>query len=453
MATKTTAAIYTRISDDREGKGAGVARQEAEARQLADRLGWEVVRVFSDNSISSYAGAPRPQYRALLDALRNGEVDAVIAYAADRLTRQPRELEDLVDVLEETGTMVQTVTGGMIDLTTPDGRTSARVVGAVARGEVEKMAKRVRSAKSAATARGEMSGGRRAFGWTESRRAIEPEEMEILRDLGRRALSGEGISTMVTDLNRRGIKTSQGKAWSRASLRNMLINPATAGLRRQPDGSVIEGTWEGAWDRDTWNHICALLQDPARRTTHRLRHYLLTGLVTDSEGRKLVTGHDVRGRTYRTDSMAHPGPGQVSISADLVEKEMVRALFKITDKLELSEPSIEVADPVIEIQAELDALAEMFGRGDLSAGEWNAARGPLTERMKAARKTAAKAGARVSDMPWSEPGQLRKVWDALTIQQQRSAIELFIEAVVILPAKKGAQKQDTKRVKVVSRQP
>jgi len=43
------AAIYTRISDDRHGEALGVARQERDDRELADRRGWVVDRVFTDN--------------------------------------------------------------------------------------------------------------------------------------------------------------------------------------------------------------------------------------------------------------------------------------------------------------------------------------------------------------------------------------------------------------------
>jgi DNA invertase Pin-like site-specific DNA recombinase len=90
------AAIYTRISDDRNGDGAGVERQETECRALAARLGWEVVNVCSDNSISAFKGKHRPGFEDLEQLVRFGKVDAVVAWAADRLTRHPRELEDLV---------------------------------------------------------------------------------------------------------------------------------------------------------------------------------------------------------------------------------------------------------------------------------------------------------------------------------------------------------------------
>ena len=84
------AAIYTRISQDREGAGLGVERQEADCRALAERLGWTIVAVHADNDLSAYSGKPRPGYLALLADLRAGAADAVVCWHTDRLHRSPR---------------------------------------------------------------------------------------------------------------------------------------------------------------------------------------------------------------------------------------------------------------------------------------------------------------------------------------------------------------------------
>src|SRR5688572_22951930 len=60
------AAVYTRISDDSLGTGLGVARQEADCRALAERLGWQVAEVYSDNDQSAFNGTSRPQYLRML---------------------------------------------------------------------------------------------------------------------------------------------------------------------------------------------------------------------------------------------------------------------------------------------------------------------------------------------------------------------------------------------------
>ncbi|GAA4641947.1 recombinase family protein [Gordonia humi] len=86
------AIIYARISQDREGAGLGVDRQTEDARDLAERLGWRVLRVEADNDISAYSGKPRPGYERMLAAIESGEANAVIAWHADRLHRRTIEL-------------------------------------------------------------------------------------------------------------------------------------------------------------------------------------------------------------------------------------------------------------------------------------------------------------------------------------------------------------------------
>src|SRR6478736_4372336 len=86
--TPLPAAIYCRISRDREGAGLGVERQEADCRALAERLGWEVAAVFVDNDISAYSGARRPQYDLMLAAVREGEIKGIVAWHPDRLHRR-----------------------------------------------------------------------------------------------------------------------------------------------------------------------------------------------------------------------------------------------------------------------------------------------------------------------------------------------------------------------------
>ena len=122
-------------------------RQKADCRELAKRLGWQVVATFIDNDISAYSGAPRPQYRAMLDAVRSGQVRAVIAWHPDRLHRRIVELEAFIDLLDTRGVEVRTVTAGDLDLSSATGRMNARIVGAVAQKEVEQTKDRIRSAK------------------------------------------------------------------------------------------------------------------------------------------------------------------------------------------------------------------------------------------------------------------------------------------------------------------
>lgn len=79
--------LYCRISDDREGAGLGVARQEADCHERAAQLGWTVAGLYVDNDLSAFSGKNRPEYRRLLEDLRSGVINAVIAWHTDRLHR------------------------------------------------------------------------------------------------------------------------------------------------------------------------------------------------------------------------------------------------------------------------------------------------------------------------------------------------------------------------------
>ena len=76
MPNPTVAGIYCRISQDRTGEGLGVERQEADCRQLAERLGWQVAGVYTDNDVSAFSKKPRKAFLRLLDDLKNGTITA-----------------------------------------------------------------------------------------------------------------------------------------------------------------------------------------------------------------------------------------------------------------------------------------------------------------------------------------------------------------------------------------
>ncbi|MET0493740.1 MAG: recombinase family protein, partial [Actinoplanes sp.] len=134
-----TAAIYTRISDDREGRELGVQRQRDDCTALAERLGLTVYRVYEDNDIgaSTRSRKPRPEYQELLAGARSGAFSTVIAYTSSRLTRRPREHEGLIELAERHGTKFQYVASPSFDLNTSAGRRIARILAANDAGEAE----------------------------------------------------------------------------------------------------------------------------------------------------------------------------------------------------------------------------------------------------------------------------------------------------------------------------
>ena len=259
------AAIYVRISKDRAGGGLGVARQEQDCRELADRLGLLVLAVHVDNDISAYSGKPRPGYRALLTAVRAGTVDAVLCWHTDRLHRSPAELEEWIDATQAHGVTVQTVKAGPLDLATPSGRMVARQLGAVARYEVEHMIERQQAAKAQAATAGRYRGGRRPFGYESDGVTVRADEAAIVVDATDRVLGGESLHSVTRDLNARGIPTSTGRAWKPPELRGLLMRARNAGLIEHNGKVVGDAEWPKIVDPAAWRNLCRMLTAPGRR--------------------------------------------------------------------------------------------------------------------------------------------------------------------------------------------
>ncbi|MCC9310433.1 recombinase family protein [Kitasatospora sp. RB6PN24] len=102
-----------RISDDPTEAEKGVTRQREDVEALAARLGWTIAKVYTENDTSAYKRSRirkpdgrsvwrviRPEFRQMLQDYEDGVIDAIIVYDLDRLARQPRDLEDLIDLVD-----------------------------------------------------------------------------------------------------------------------------------------------------------------------------------------------------------------------------------------------------------------------------------------------------------------------------------------------------------------
>jgi site-specific DNA recombinase len=160
----------------------------------------------------------------MLCAVEEGALDAVVTWHNDRLHRSPRELEAFIDLVEQSGLRVAVVAGGDYDLTTPDGRFTARIVGAVARKESEDRSRRVRRKHLELAEQGKPSG---QLGWGVRNDA----ERELVAEAARRVLAGQRLMTIARDWDGRGEPGATERPWTAPTLRKALLSARVAGLR------------------------------------------------------------------------------------------------------------------------------------------------------------------------------------------------------------------------------
>lgn len=283
--TARRAAVYLRISLDHTGEGLAVARQREHCAQIIEQRGWTAVGEFVDNSISaSDARKNRPGYDAMVKAYDAGQFDALVCYDLDRLTRQPRQLEDWVDAAEGKGLALVTA-NGEADLTTDGGRMFARVKLAVARAEVDRKSRRQTDAASQRARLGRPPLGVRLTGYTAQGDTV-PDEAEMVRRIFKLFHTGETLRSVARTLTDEGITTRSGRPWNPSTVRTILTNPRYAGravYRGKPTGEL--GNWEPLVSPDVFDLVQARLTDP-RRVSNREgtdRKHLGSGLYRCAE--------------------------------------------------------------------------------------------------------------------------------------------------------------------------
>jgi site-specific DNA recombinase len=373
--------IYCRISQDRDGAGLGVSRQEEDCRKLAADRGLTVTRVFVDNDVSAYSGKKRRGYSEMLDALQRGEASVVLCWHTDRLHRSPVELEAYIDVCKAHEVRTFAVKSGELDLATDSGQMIARMLGAAARYESDQKATRVRRAMEQKALKGEWLGGPRPFGWQFVDGVPEPHPVEaaVVADVCNAVLQGQSLGSIVAGLNASGITTSVGKPWGYAQLRQMLVRPRNAGLSDWKGEIVGPSTFPALVSEDVWRAVVSMLTDPRRRRSqsNKARH-MLAGIAQCHCG-ALVRSASATGRSgekytiYRCPEKGRGHVGKrISLVDSVVDRNMVAYRIIAARHRGDNNPSEEAKGLEIEAAAlreRLNELALLAADGRITTGQ------------------------------------------------------------------------------------
>jgi len=462
---KTRAVIYCRISQDRTGAGLGVDRQREDCEALAERNGWQVVEVYTDNDVSAFSGKLRKDYRRMLADLDEGKATVVIVWHTDRLTRSIVELEEYIDLSDRRGISTHTVQAGTIDLATPSGRMTARILGAVARQESEHKGHRVARARQQKAMAGEWAGGVRPFGWGvptgEVRKKVDrktgdeveapeldmlkavPEEAEALRLWTDEILSGGSIRSLVKWCRDKGITTTRGNAVTHQDMRDMLMRPRNAGIAVYRGEEVGRGKWEPIVDEAKYRAVVAILKDPGRVLNRGAQPkwvgsmiYLCgrdncgTGMtVTQSGGRQYPS--------YRCPT-GHGGGRRAEIVDQYVEDVIVERLSR-DDAHDLLLPGPDDVD-VAGLQAEAEKarqrmkdLGGMFGAGQIELTAFTEGTDAARGQLEGITQQLARAATRDPLVDLVGAPDVRKAWKALELDRKRSVLRALVTVTLLTP--------------------
>jgi len=135
--------IYIRVStEDQANEGYSIDAQKHKLTQFANINDWDIANFYIDEGISA-KNTDRPELKRMLDDIKSKQIDVVLVYKLDRLTRSVSDLFTLLDYFDKHNCKFKSATE-IFDTTSAIGRLFITIVGAMAQWERENLGERVK---------------------------------------------------------------------------------------------------------------------------------------------------------------------------------------------------------------------------------------------------------------------------------------------------------------------
>ena len=487
MTHMPTCDLYLRLSDLRVEED--FDKRKAKLAAFASAIGWTVFDVIVENDLTPARNGKvrmasafkrrriktpsgrvelrvvRPGFRKILDDITTGRVNALLAEDLDRIVRDPRDLEDLLDACEQTGASARSLSGS---LTLTDGGTeaekaTARVMVAMANKASADTARRVAEGRERHWGES-YQGGPRPFGYKASKATkahartllVVDDEAAVIRKLAADILDrGISIKAALRWLADNNVKTANGGQWSGRTLKQVLTKPAVAGLAAYR-GQLKPAPWPAILERDVWERLCErFAANPANgdASTSNEPRYLLTGIalcgvcgdgttvrsngagtlrprpngrLTGQRGYECPTGHLHR-------NMARVDETVEGLAIDYLDRYARNSLRPPTRKgIDVSALRAEAR----KLREAKSAQIRLHALGDLTDDE-------LTTGLRANRERQAVVEAQIHASTEADPipefrdRPAETVWKSLPLARKRAILRLLMDVTLNPPAKRG----------------
>ena len=331
----------------------------------------------------------RPALRELLSDIDRGQVDCVVVYKVDRLSRSLLDFARIMEVFDKKGVSFVSVTQ-QINTTASLGRLTLNILLSFAQFEREIIAERTRDKMSAARRKGKWVGGVPVLGYDVDPQGgkllVNEEEARRVRAIFALYLERRFLMTVVGELNARGWMTKQwvtrdgrehdGRPFTKAALFRLLTNVIHTG-RVNHQGTVYPGEHPAIIAQEMWGRVDELLRNNGLTGGMEVRNKhgaLLRGLLyCEPCSKPMVHTYTLKGqRRYRyyvcltAQQQGWKACPTKSISANDIEQSVVEHIRGVGKDPRVVLEALQKAreqneNRLAELKAELD-LAQREGR-------------------------------------------------------------------------------------------
>ena len=386
----TPAALYARVSSDRQDVDLSVAAQLRALRDYAKSNGYSVAREYVDEAESGRV-ADRPQFREMIEegSQPKAPFEVILVWKFSRFTRKREHAVAFKSMLRRKGVRVVSITEHADD--SPTGKLMEAIIESVDEFYSENLAQEVVRGMREAASRGFFLGSISPFGYKRVKVSdgakerptleVDPATAPVVREIFEKSLRGSGLKEICKELNDRGV-TNRGKRWYKGTLHYVLTNEAYTGTavwgrtskgEKTQDPVRVEGAWPSLVSRELFDNVQQAMSERAPKVRRPARvgsRFLLSGLLKCGVcGRPYSAQGAKSGQFayYICGTLFREGAGTCSARYLNAPKLEAFVVEKIRERILTEETIVELVTLVAE---EIDAMAgELSGRLEVIEAE------------------------------------------------------------------------------------
>ena len=287
-----SAGIYIRVSTfDQAREGFSLREQEERLKEFCKFKRYNIYKVYQDAGISA-KNDKRPAYQEMIEDVKKGNINVIVALKLDRLTRSVYDIEKLMKFVNDYECDIDCMADES-NTTTSNGRMVMRIMTSVSQNEIEKCSERTKFGMAGAIKNGHIP-NRTGLGFKRENKKLVPDPLtkDIIVRIFDLYLEGKSHQAIANIYNKEKVlgKTNWYDSTIQKILSNELYKGDYVNGKRTKHPTYYENVIEPIVSKEKWES-CQYQKLRNARHYERTATYLFTNKLKCSKCGNFLGGH------------------------------------------------------------------------------------------------------------------------------------------------------------------
>jgi len=287
-----SAGIYIRVSTfDQAREGFSLREQEERLKEFCKFKRYNIYKVYQDAGISA-KNDKRPAYQEMIEDVKKGNINVIVALKLDRLTRSVYDIEKLMKFVNDYECDIDCMADES-NTTTSNGRMVMRIMTSVSQNEIEKCSERTKFGMAGAIKNGHIP-NRTGLGFKRENKKLVPDPLtkDIIVRIFDLYLEGKSHQAIANIYNKEKVlgKTNWYDSTIQKILSNELYKGDYVNGKRTKHPTYYENVIEPIVSKEKWES-CQYQKLRNARHYERTATYLFTNKLKCSNCGNFLGGH------------------------------------------------------------------------------------------------------------------------------------------------------------------